>query len=231
MGAAANEIQATTEHLAQGGMAQAAHIMDSSATMDEMIESSEWPTTLHSRHRLPSKPCPCPQGHQWVQGTIAAFDQMRAEVEATVTRITTLGEHSREVGTFVQRIGDIADRISVLTLNAAIEAALVGEAGQGFAVVAAEVERLAKRAVEATRQTGGLVQTIQAETEAVTAIRASTREVEQGMQVANQVGQALGEVERVSVRLAEFMQSISLTAQRQAQGSESLSQAMRRLLR
>ena len=133
----------------------------------------------------------------------------------------------------MQRIGDIADRISVLTLNAAIEAALVGEAGQGFAVVAAEVERLAKRAVEATtKQTGGLVQTIQAEThEAVTAIRASTREVEQGMQVANQVGQALGEVERVSVRLAEFMQSISLTAQRQAQGSESLSQAMRRLLR
>ena len=35
------------------------------------------------------------KGTSAVQGTIAAFDQMRAEVEATVTRITTLGEHSR----------------------------------------------------------------------------------------------------------------------------------------
>jgi twitching motility protein PilJ len=165
-----------------------------------------------------------------VQTTIAALDKMRAEVEATVAHITTLGEHSREIGTIVQHIGDIADRISVLTLNAAIEAALAGEAGQGFAVVATEVERLAKRATDATRQTIGLVQTMQTEMhQTVTAIHASTREVGQGMQVANQAGQALGEVERVSIRLAEFIQSISLTAQRQAHGSESLSQAMREI--
>jgi twitching motility protein PilJ len=63
----------------------------------------------------------------------------------------------------------------------------------------------------------------------VTAIHASTREVGQGMQVANQAGQALGEVERVSIRLAEFIQSISLTAQQQAHGSESLSQAIREI--
>jgi len=232
MGAAAHEIQATAERLAQGGMAQAAHIMDSSAAMDEMtltVQRVADNATL-SAQVVEQALAHARKGASAVQDTIAAFDQMRAKVEATVTRITTLGEHSREVGTIVQRIGDIADRISVLTLNAAIEAALAGEAGQGFAVVAAEVERLAKRAVEATRQTGGLVQTIQAEThEAVTAIRASTREVEPGMQVANQVRQALGEVERVSVRLAEFMQSISRTAQQQARGSESLAQAMREI--
>jgi twitching motility protein PilJ len=75
-----------------------------------------------------------------------------------------------------------------------------------------------------------LVQTIQTETrKAVTAIQASTREVEQGRQITNQIGQALGEVERVSARLTEFMQSISLTAQRQARGSEHLSQAMREI--
>jgi twitching motility protein PilJ len=232
MGAAAHEIQATAERLAQGGMAQAAHLMDSSTAMDEMaltVQRVADNATL-SAQVAEQALAHARKGTSAVQGTTAAFDQMRAEVEATVARITTLGEHSREVGTLVQRIGAIADRISVLTLNAAIEAALAGEAGQGFAVVAAEVERLAKRAVEATRQTGGLVQTIQAEThEAVTAIRASTREVEQGMQVANQVGQVLGEVERVSTRLTEFMQSIALTAQRQARGSESLAQAMREI--
>ena len=49
------------------------------------------------------------------------------------------------------------------------------------------------------------------------------------MQVANQAGQALGEVERVSVRLADLIQSSALVAQQQARDSESLSQAMREM--
>ena len=63
----------------------------------------------------------------------------------------------------------------------------------------------------------------------VTAIAESTREVGQGVQVANQAGQALGEVERVSVRLADLIQSTALVARQQACGSESLSQAMREM--
>jgi twitching motility protein PilJ len=232
MGATANKIQATAEYLAQGSMAQAEHIMDKSSAIDEMalaIQRVADNATL-SAQVAEQALAHARKGTSAVQTTIAALDKMRAEVEATVAHITTLGEHSREIGTIVQHIDDIADRISVLTLNAAIEAALAGEAGQGFAVVATEVERLAKRATDATRQTIGLVQTMQTEMhQTVTAIHTSTREVGQGMQVANQAGQALSEVERVSIRLAEFIQSISLTAQRQAHGSESLSQAMREI--
>jgi twitching motility protein PilJ len=232
MGATANKIQATAEYLAQGSMAQAEHIMDKSTAIDEMalaIQRVADNATL-SAQVAEQALAHARKGTSAVQTTIVALDKMRAEVEATVAHITTLGEHSREIGTIVQHIGDIADRISVLTLNAAIEAALAGEAGQGFAVVAAEVERLAKRAADATRQTVGLVQAMQTEMrQTVTAIHASTREVGQGMQVANQAGQALGEVERVSIRLAEFIQSISLTAQQQAHGSESLSQAIREI--
>lgn len=232
MGATANAIRATAEHLAQGGMAQAEHIMDNSAVMDEMAMAMQRvaDNATLSAQVAEQALAQARKGTGAVQNTITALDQMRAEVETTVAHITALGEHSREIGTIVQHIGDLADRISVLTLNAAIEAALAGEAGQGFAVVVAEVERLAKRAAEATRQAVGLVQTMQTEMhQTVTAIHVSTREVGQGMQVANQAGQALGEIERVSIRLAEFIQSISLTAQRQAHGSESLSQAMREI--
>jgi len=230
VGASAHEMQATAEDLAQRSTAQTAHIMDSSVVMDAMalaIRRMSDHTAL-SAQVAEQALAQARKGAIAVQNSIKALDRTRAEVEETAARITTLGERSHEVSTIVQLIGDIADRTSVLALNAAIEAALAGEAGQGLVVVATEVERLAQRAADATRQAGGLVQTTQTEMhKAVTAIAEGTREIEQGVQVANQAGQALGEVERVSVRLAELIQSIALVARQQAHGSESLSQAMR----
>jgi twitching motility protein PilJ len=127
----------------------------------------------------------------------------------------------------VQLIGDIADRTSILALNASIQAARAGEAGRSFAVVAEEVERLAERSTNATKQISSLVNTIQSETnEAVIAMEESTYEVVQGSQVADKAGQALSEIESVSSRLAELIQSISLASIQQARGSDNLSKAM-----
>jgi twitching motility protein PilJ len=232
VGASAHEIQSTAEYLAQGSTAQIAHIRDSSVAMNAMALAIQRVSdhTALSAQVAEQALAQARKGARAVQNTIEALDRTRAEVEETAARITTLGERSLEVSTIVQLIGDIADRTSVLALNAAIEAALAGEAGQGLVVVAADVERLGQCAADATRQAGGLLQTIQTEMhKAVTAIAASTREVGQGVQVANQAGQALGEVERVSVRLADLIQSSALVARQQARGSESLSQAMREM--
>src|SRR5512144_2668551 len=69
-----------------------------------------------------------------------------------------LGEHSQKIGGIVDIIDEISDQTNLLALNAAIEAAGAGEAGKRFAVVAAEVRRLAERTVVATRQIRGLVE-------------------------------------------------------------------------
>ena len=89
------------------------------------------------------------------------MNRIRDQVQETAKRIKRLGESSQEIGEIIQLIGDIADRTSILALNASIQAAMAGEAGRGFAVVAEEVERLAVRSNDATKQIATLVKTIQ----------------------------------------------------------------------
>ncbi len=48
----------------------------------------------------------------------------------------------------------------------------------------------------------------------------------EGSRLANQAGQALGQIETVSKQLAELIQAISDSARQQAQASESISQSM-----
>jgi twitching motility protein PilJ len=104
---------------------------------------------------------------------------------------------------------------------------MAGEAGRGFAVVAEEVERLAERSAEATKRIGTLIKSVQGETvEAVSAMEATTREVVSGSALANDAGRTLGEIESVSNRLSELIQSISLASKQQARGSESVAKSM-----
>ncbi|MGE3541025.1 MAG: methyl-accepting chemotaxis protein [Candidatus Tectimicrobiota bacterium] len=227
--ASANEIQTTAEHLAQGSTAQATQILDSSAALDEMATSIQQVSESAAVSARVAQQAlgNAKQGTVAVQNTIEAMQHMRTQVQSTATRVRALGERSQEIVEIVQLIGDLADRTSVLALNASIEAALAGEAGQGFGVVAQEVERLAERAATATRQITGLVAAMQSETrDVVQAMEASSHEVVQGAQLAEQAGQALGAIESVSTQLAELIQSISLASKQQARGSENLSRAM-----
>jgi methyl-accepting chemotaxis protein len=229
VGSSANEIQATAEHLAQGSEAQALQIAEAATAIDEMAASIQQVSenaTLSSTvggQALAS----AQQGTKSVQDTIDGMNRIRDQVQETAKRIKRLGESSQEISEIVQLIDDIADRTSILALNASIQAAMAGEAGRGFAVVAEEVERLAERSTEATKQITGLVRTIQNETnEAVSAMEATTREVVEGSILADQAGHALGEIEGISNRLAELIQSISLAAKQQARGSEGLARTM-----
>ena len=121
----------------------------------------------------------------------------------------------------------IADRTSILALNASIQAAMAGEAGRGFAVVAEEVERLADRSTEATKRIEALIKSIQTETnETVVAMEDMTREVVTGSEIANEAGKSLEEIQNVSKRLAELIQTISLSAKQQARTSDSLAKAV-----
>ncbi|WP_382174027.1 methyl-accepting chemotaxis protein [Hydrogenophaga luteola] len=162
-------------------------------------------------------------GLQAVQDAIGGMNAIRDQIQETSKRIKRLGESSQEIGEITELISDITEQTNVLALNAAIQAASAGEAGRGFSVVAEEVQRLAERSADATRQIAALVKAIQTDTQdAVAAMERSTQGVVEGAKLSDNAGTALSEIDRVSRRLAELIEQISTATLREAESANEV---------
>lgn len=226
---AAQQTQATAMHLAEASDHQAQQITAASTAINEMAVSiQEVSNNSEETSRMATQSVEIAgKGGDIVRRTIQGMDTIREQIQETSKRIKRLGESSQEIGDIVELINDIADQTNILALNAAIQAAMAGEAGRGFAVVADEVQRLAERSSNATKQIEALVKTIQTDTnEAVISMERSTSEVVNGAGLAEDAGEALVEIENVSNRLADLIQSISENAGQQSSAAANISDTM-----
>ena len=171
------------------------------------------------------------KGADAVENSIRGMNDIRSQIQETAKRIKRLGESSQEIGEIVELISDITEQTNVLALNAAIQAATAGEAGRGFTVVAEEVQRLAERSAEATKQIAAIVKTIQTDTQdAVGAMENATRNVVEGAQLSDAAGQALAEIGEVSMETARLIERISAEVQQQAGTAGRVAAAMKDIL-
>jgi twitching motility protein PilJ len=160
-----------------------------------------------------------------VQSTIGGMNTIREQIQETSKRIKRLGESSQEIGEITDLISDITEQTNVLALNAAIQAASAGEAGRGFSVVAEEVQRLAERSADATRQIAVLVKMIQTDAQnAMGAMERSAQGVVAGAQLSDNAGEALTEIDRISRQVADQIVQISGAASREAELASGVAQ-------
>ncbi|TFH10173.1 MAG: methyl-accepting chemotaxis protein [Nitrosomonadales bacterium] len=166
-----------------------------------------------------------------VRESSVGMNEIRTHIQETAKRIKRLGENSQEIGEIVGLISDLTEMTNVLALNAAIQAAAAGDAGRGFTVVAQEVQRLAERSAEATKQISTLVKTTQGDTqEAIAAMEKSIFEVVEGGKLSDATGQALEEIEQVSNDLAQLIAGISNATHVQAQAADQVVKNMEEIL-
>jgi methyl-accepting chemotaxis protein len=161
---------------------QAAGVTQSSAAVEEMVANIASVTQILEKN------------NQVVNALTSAADKGQQQVKAAVKTADSVLQQSEGILQASSIIQNIASRTNLLAMNAAIESAHAGEAGKGFAVVASEVSKLAGQTVEAAQDTAEL-------------INASLRNVEQGINIANEtakkldsmVGQVQGIADKVKI--------------------------------
>jgi twitching motility protein PilJ len=231
---ATQDAQAISNRLFEASQRQNKEIQKASSSVLQMAQSIDEvsQSAAQSARVAQQSLAAAEKGGQAVQNQIAGMNEIRTQIQDTSKRIKRLGESSLEIGEIVELISDITEQTNVLALNAAIQAASAGEAGRGFTVVAEEVQRLAERSGEATKQIEAIVKTIQADTQdAVAAMEKSTVGVVEGTKLSDAAGQALEEIRRVSRELAELIGGISAQTQKQSASVSDVTRGMQGILK
>ena len=229
MDQAASQAGQVSESLQQASRRQTEEIEGTSAAVVSLAQSVQRVSgnAAESARVAEQSLAAAEKGQQAVANAIASMNGLREQIQETSKRIKRLGESSQEIGEIVELISDITEQTNVLALNAAIQAASAGEAGRGFSVVAEEVQRLAERSADATKQIAAIVKTIQSDThDTVAAMEISTQGVVEGAKLSDAAGQTLAEIGDVSKTLAGLIADISSATQSQAESTAKVAETM-----
>ena len=144
--AGAAQISQSAQSLASGSSEQAATIVDFSATINKLMEQTNYNAENSEKAKLAND-----IASSKLEDSIDSMVEMIAAMKA-------INESSGNITQIIKVIDDIAFQTNILALNAAVEAARAGQHGKGFAVVADEVRNLAAKSAQAAKETAALIE-------------------------------------------------------------------------
>jgi len=227
-----HEMSINVQNVVKNTQVQASSVAETSASIDQMVTSIQRVADTakvlldianRSREEVIT-------GIQTMEKTTDGLNRTNKAIQSSAEIINILGHRADDIGKIIEVIDDLAEQTNLLALNAAIEAARAGEHGLGFAVVADEVRKLAEKSTQSTKEIADLIQSIQREArQAVENMEHSTRIVEEGLSLGNDLGSALHKISDVVTEVYKFSQEIGAATNEQSVGSSQIAKATNRL--
>jgi methyl-accepting chemotaxis protein len=227
-----HEMSVNVQNVVKNTQVQASSVAETSASIDQMVTSiqrvadtAKMLLDIANRSREEVV-----VGIQTMEKTTDGLNRTNKAIQSSAEIINVLGHRADDIGRIIEVIDDLAEQTNLLALNAAIEAARAGEHGLGFAVVADEVRKLAEKSTQSTKEIADLIQSIQREArQAVENMDRSTRIVEEGLSLGNELGAALHKISSVVTEVYKFSQEIGAATNEQSVGSAQIAKATGRL--
>lgn len=188
LASAATEILAATQEQESASASQSTAMTEISRTMDSLSESAAHVSEA-------------------VTGVLSNAEQTLQTTDSMVQRIESLSAHTARISDLLDTIRDIADKSDLLALNGSLEASRAGEGGQGFALVAAEMRRLAVRVTASVEDVKTLISDIRESSSATIMATEQSR--------------------RLARETTEAARQITLVSQQQRTGTEQVTQSVR----
>jgi methyl-accepting chemotaxis protein len=227
-----HEMSINVQNVVKNTQVQASSVAETSASIDQMVTSIQRVADTakvlldianRSREEVGT-------GIQTMEKATDGLNRTNRAIQSSAEIINILGHRADDIGKIIEVIDDLAEQTNLLALNAAIEAARAGEHGLGFAVVADEVRKLAEKSTQSTKEIADLIQSIQREArQAVENMEHSTRIVEEGLSLGNDLGSALRKISDVVTEVYKFSQEIGAATNEQSVGSSQIAKATNRL--
>lgn len=221
--AATDEVAKTMKEIATGVVKQAENVEEAASVTQ----------TLNDEAKMIAKECETMLkasedsrkvsdiGSKAILNAIQSMEKIAQNNLKNVEESTMLLNKSKEIGQIIEVISSIAGQTNLLALNAAIEAARAGEQGRGFAVVAEEVRKLAEQSNQAANQIANLIGGIQQQMEVMyESMEQGSKEITQGVEVANQAGHNFGQIEKNIQNISNLIERVSSSVQQMGQATE-----------
>lgn len=197
VGSGAGQVSDAAQALAAGATEQA-------ATVEELTASAQSVTQKAEKNTAAVR-----QATDYVEKVVSGVNESNGHMKSLNGAMKEISQSADEISKVTKFVEDIAFQTNILALNAAVEAARAGDAGKGFAVVADEVRNLAAKSAEAAKQTANLIQK-------------STDTVSEGERFANETLQRLEEVVEEAAMVEQAIKEIELASVEQTDAIEQI---------
>ncbi len=204
-------ISASSQQMSQGANEQASSVEEVSSSIEEMSSIIEQNTdNAQQTEKISLKAATdIAEGNKAVEVTISAM---------------------KEIAEKIVVITSIAQKTDILAINAAIEAARAGEHGEGFAVVAAEVRKLAELSQAAAKEITQTAQSsVQVAVKSGELLKSIVPDIQNTAKLVQEIAAASMEQKSGTTQINGAINQLNTIAQQNASSAEELSSSSEQL--